>query len=79
MNDLEWCYDLLFKTSRSFAAVIDSLGPELKDAVCIYYLVLRALDTVEDDTTVSADIRVPLLIDFHTKLYQKGWSFDKCM
>ena len=24
---------------------------ELRDAVCLFYLVLRALDTVEDDTT----------------------------
>jgi hypothetical protein len=33
MTDLEFCYDMLYKTSRSFAAVIDALGTELKDAV----------------------------------------------
>lgn len=38
--------DMLVKTSRSFAMVIQELGDELRDAVCIFYLVLRALDTV---------------------------------
>ena len=38
--------EMLVKTSRSFAMVIQELGDELRDAVCIFYLVLRALDTV---------------------------------
>mgnify|MGYP001803183466 CR=1 FL=1 len=31
---------------RSFAIVIQQLDVELRDAVCVFYLVLRALDTV---------------------------------
>jgi phytoene/squalene synthetase len=32
--------------SRSFAIVIEQLGDELRNAVCVFYLVLRGLDTV---------------------------------
>ena len=47
--NLAFCYDMLNKVSRSFAIVIQQLPHELQDAVCIFYLVLRALDTIEDD------------------------------
>ena len=43
--NLAFCYDMLNKVSRSFAIVIQQLPHELQDAVCIFYLVLRALDT----------------------------------
>ena len=29
--------------------VIQQLPERLRDAICVFYLVLRALDTVEDD------------------------------
>ena len=32
-ENLRWCYDILNKTSRSFAFVIRELGDELRDAV----------------------------------------------
>lgn len=41
-----WCYQKLVKTSRSFAAVILELNEELRGAVALFYLVLRALDTI---------------------------------
>ncbi len=44
--DWEFCYDMLNKVSRSFAIVIEQLGDELRNAICIFYLVLRGLDTV---------------------------------
>lgn len=31
--DLAFCYDMLNRVSRSFAVVIQQLGPELRDAV----------------------------------------------
>jgi farnesyl-diphosphate farnesyltransferase len=37
---------MLNKVSRSFAIVIEQLGDELRNAICIFYLVLRGLDTV---------------------------------
>jgi hypothetical protein len=44
--DWEFCYEMLNKVSRSFAIVIEQLGDELRNAICIFYLVLRGLDTV---------------------------------
>ena len=57
--NLAFCYDMLNKVSRSFAIVIQQLPHELQDAVCIFYLVLRALDTVEDDMSIPDDIKCP--------------------
>ncbi|KAG0266982.1 bifunctional farnesyl-diphosphate farnesyltransferase/squalene synthase [Actinomortierella ambigua] len=74
----ERIYYHLNNTSRSFSAVIQALDPELKDPICIFYLVLRGLDTVEDDMTIDLDIKLPLLKSFHEIIYQPGWTFDKC-
>lgn len=74
--ELKRCYELLTKTSRSFAAVIMELHPELRNAIMLFYLVLRALDTVEDDMTIDPKIKVPLLREFDTKLDLDNWSFD---
>lgn len=68
-------YSMLHKVSRSFALVIQQLDPQLRDAVCIFYLVLRALDTVEDDTSIADDIKVPILIAFHQHIYNRDWHF----
>ena len=46
-----------------------------RDAVCIFYLVLRALDTVEDDMTIPIDVKVPMLKSFHSFLLQADWRF----
>eukprot|EP00906_Rhabdomonas_costata_P010043 RCo014117 len=73
---LDYCYEKLQKVSRSFAAVIMALGEELRDATCIFYLVLRGLDTIEDDMSVSLDRKTSELISFHEKLYQRGWSIS---
>ncbi|KAI3404529.2 ERG9 [Candida oxycetoniae] len=69
------CYELLHLTSRSFAAVIEELHPELRDAIMIFYLVLRALDTIEDDMTIPSETKVPLLRCFDEKLDLKDWTF----
>ncbi|XP_050233606.1 squalene synthase 1-like [Mercurialis annua] len=71
-----FCYSMLHKVSRSFALVIQQLDIELRDAVCIFYLVLRALDTVEDDTSIATDIKVPILIDFYKHIYNPEWHFS---
>ncbi|ADV21285.1 farnesyl-diphosphate farnesyltransferase [Cryptococcus gattii E566] len=69
------CWDFLDLTSRSFARVIRELEGELARIVCLFYLVLRALDTVEDDMTIPNDVKLPLLRALHTKLYEPGWTF----
>ncbi|KAK9677804.1 hypothetical protein RND81_11G168700 [Saponaria officinalis] len=71
-----FCYSMLHKVSRSFALVIQQLGPELRNAVCIFYLVLRALDTVEDDTSIATEIKVPILKAFHQHIYDRDWHFS---
>lgn len=70
-----FCYTMLHKVSRSFGLVIQQLDTELRNAVCIFYLVLRALDTVEDDTSIATDVKVPILIAFHRHIYDHDWHF----
>lgn len=74
--DLKECYQLLNLTSRSFAVVIMELHPELRNAIMLFYLILRALDTVEDDMTIDNKVKIPLLRQFHTKLTLSDWSFN---
>uniref|UniRef100_A0A5B7A2A6 Squalene synthase n=1 Tax=Davidia involucrata TaxID=16924 RepID=A0A5B7A2A6_DAVIN len=71
-----FCYTMLHKVSRSFAFVIQQLDTELRNAVCIFYLVLRALDTVEDDTSISTEVKVPILMAFHRHVYDQDWHFS---
>lgn len=76
-SSLKTCYKYLNQTSRSFAAVIQALDGDIRHAVCVFYLVLRALDTVEDDMTISVEKKIPLLRDFHTFLYDPEWRFTE--
>jgi len=48
-DDLLFCNDMLGKVSRSFSTVIRQLPPTLRVDVLVFYLILRALDTIEDD------------------------------
>lgn len=77
-SDLEFCDDILGKVSRSFAAVIRQLPPTMLVDILIFYLVLRALDTIEDDTTAfSNEDKVKHLISFHKNaLADPNWSMD---
>ena len=61
LNDRAFCYAALNQVSRSFAVVIQQLPYELRDPVCVFYLVLRGLDSVEDDMTYAEEKRLPLL------------------
>ncbi|SCU96462.1 LAFA_0G06458g1_1 [Lachancea sp. 'fantastica'] len=74
--ELKRCFELLDLTSRSFAAVIMELHPELRNAIMLFYLILRALDTVEDDMTIDPEVKIPLLREFDSKLDLQDWSFD---
>lgn len=69
-------YTMLQRVSRSFAIVIQQLGTDLRNAVCIFYLVLRALDTVEDDTSIPVDTKLPILNSFHQHIYEPDWHFS---
>lgn len=71
------CFGFLEKTSRSFSAVIQELHPELVLPVCIFYLVLRGLDTIEDDTSIPLKTKEPLLRGFKDIIEkEEKWTFD---
>ena len=44
--------------------------------MCLYYLVLRGLDTIEDDMTLPDEVKQPLLRKFHEHTLTEGWTFD---
>lgn len=78
-DDLAFCDEILGKVSRSFAAVIRQLPSTLLVDIMVFYLVLRALDTIEDDTTAfsSNEIKVNHLINFHKNaLGNPDWNMD---
>ncbi|KAL9130669.1 MAG: hypothetical protein Q9217_001196 [Psora testacea] len=72
---LKICFDFLNKTSRSFSAVIQELHPELLVPIALFYLVLRGLDTIEDDMTMELEEKDPLLRNFHNILEKEGWNY----
>ena len=76
LDDKAFCYAALGKVSRSFSVVIQQLPENLKDAVCVFYLVLRALDTIEDDMQFPLEKKLPLLETFHTKTYDEEFSLS---
>ena len=39
--------------------------------MCVFYLVLRALDTVEDDMAIPVEEKLPILREFHEKIFQR--------
>ncbi|RYO23858.1 putative squalene synthase [Alternaria arborescens] len=76
-ESLKRCFHFLNKTSRSFAAVILELHPELLVPVTLFYLVLRGLDTIEDDMTIPLEKKEPLLRNFQDILDKDGWNFTE--
>jgi len=70
------CFKYLDLTSRSFSAVIKELHPELLVPVTLFYLSLRGLDTIEDDTSIPIKTKEPLLRNFHENLEVDGWNFN---
>jgi len=43
--------------------------------MCVFYLVLRSLDTVEDDVTIPHDVKSTMLTNFHTYLLDPDWKY----
>ncbi|QIW96838.1 hypothetical protein AMS68_002356 [Peltaster fructicola] len=74
--EVKECFRLLNLTSRSFAAVIQELHPELLMPVTLFYLILRGLDTIEDDMTISIPKKEPLLREFWKIVDDTEWNFD---
>nr|XP_009769885.1 PREDICTED: squalene synthase-like [Nicotiana sylvestris] len=79
-----FCYTTLRNVS---ALLIQQLPTDLRTSlslvnfrptlqVCVYYLVRRALDTVEDDTSLAIEVRVPILRNFYCHFYDREWHFS---
>ena len=75
-ESLRICFYFLDQTSRSFSTVIKELHPELLVPIALFYLILRGLDTVEDDMTVPIETKEPMLRSFHTIVEKDGWNFN---
>jgi farnesyl-diphosphate farnesyltransferase len=78
-KDLAFCNDILVQVSRSFAAVIQQLPSTMLVDILIFYLVLRALDTIEDDTAAfdSHASKIQHLMDFtKSALGDANWKMD---
>ncbi len=65
---MDAAYDLIVKTSISFKSIIWIDDRQAKDALTIMYLVLRALDTIEDDPVMCIEERVLELLCFDKSL-----------
>ena len=57
--------------------MIQELTPELCVPVALFYLILRGLDTVEDDMTIPFTVKEPILRSFHEVLDIEGWTFTE--
>ncbi|KAI3831604.1 hypothetical protein MKX03_017452 [Papaver bracteatum] len=65
-----FCYSMSQKDSPILDfAIHQCLDPELRNTFCVLHLVLRALDTVEDDMNIPSDIKVPILENFYLHIY----------
>jgi farnesyl-diphosphate farnesyltransferase len=75
---LLFCNEMLGKVSRSFAGVIRQLPQGLTIDILIFYLALRALDTIEDDMTAfkgKEHEKIKHLCNFYqTGLVTEGWK-----
>ncbi len=55
--DREFCAATLPGVSRTFALSIQALPADLRDAICVAYLLCRVVDTVEDDRRKTPQVR----------------------
>jgi farnesyl-diphosphate farnesyltransferase len=72
-----FCERILKQVSRSFSLVIQTLPPDLRISVCVFYLVLRALDTIEDDMITfqgKKAVKQDLLRGFADNLSNPAWT-----
>ena len=74
--NMKRCWEFLDLTSRSFSAVIKQLEGDFARVICLFYLVLRGLDTVEDDMSIELNEKCSVLESFHERLSQPGWNYS---
>ncbi|MDX2359645.1 MAG: squalene synthase [Crocinitomicaceae bacterium] len=74
--DREFCYEALKKVSRSFAVVIQQLPKDLQDPVCLFYLILRGLDTIEDDMGIEQKEKEQMLLSFADRMNKEAFTLS---
>lgn len=71
-----FCFESLKNVSRSFNIVIKQLDEETMKVVCIYYLVLRGLDTIEDDMSIPIEDKKQMLLNFQNDIENVDYSIE---
>lgn len=46
-----------------------------RNAICLFYLVLRALDTIEDDMSIDRSEKIYMLETFSEYLEDPNWKY----
>lgn len=72
-----FCERILKHVSRSFALVIQLLPDGLRISICLFYLILRALDTIEDDMVAfkgKRSTKAKMLRSFWKSLAKPSWT-----
>jgi farnesyl-diphosphate farnesyltransferase len=75
-SDTEFCSEALKKVSRSFSVVIHQLPKEIQAPVGLFYLILRGLDTVEDDMSIEQSVKTDLLNDFASRMNREAFTLS---
>ncbi len=75
-DDISFCYEALKKVSRSFAVVIQQLPEKLKRPVCLFYLILRGLDTIEDDMSIDNSTKEKMLLAFANRINKEDFTLE---
>ena len=72
----KFCFDTLKNVSRSFNIVIKLLDDDMIKVICIFYLVLRGLDTIEDDMNIPIEDKKRMLLNFHNDIENEDFSME---
>ncbi|WOG84680.1 hypothetical protein DCAR_0103864 [Daucus carota subsp. sativus] len=77
-SDEHWnyCHEMLPQVSKSFGKLVLQLNqPKLRDSICAMYLLLRNLDTIEDDMGIPDEVKIPTLHNYHHCFSDNDWKF----
>lgn len=70
MSDIDWCYNMLSKVSRTFEKPIKEMNGEKSDYTCVGYLLCRTADTIEDTPHISVEEKSRLLQNYKNIIRQ---------
>ncbi|CAI9103728.1 OLC1v1002266C1 [Oldenlandia corymbosa var. corymbosa] len=75
-----FCHTMLPKVSTGFALLISQIDADLRDAVYMpFHLVLDRVPKQlmkEDDMSIDAEVKVPILLDFYRHIHDRDWHFS---